>query len=134
MKVYIITKGTYSDYHICAVATDEEKAKQLAEKHSDCFDKTRVEVYDTTEDDPHADGRIPFCVTFVNGYAKCYYIDRHPLYLDGVPFTTGITIRRGALGAASTNIEVRLYAPNEEAAVKIAAEKRAEFLAQREGL
>jgi hypothetical protein len=134
MKIYIVTQGTYSDYHICAVATDEEKAKQLAEKHATSYDETRVEVYDTTEDDPHADGRIPFCVTFVGGCAEHYYIDRPPLYLEGVPFTTGITIRRGALGAASTNIEVRLYAPNERAAVKVAAEKRAEFLARKEGL
>lgn len=29
MKVYVITKGIYSDYHICAVAMDEEKAKVL---------------------------------------------------------------------------------------------------------
>lgn len=27
MKIYIITKGEYSDYHICKATTDYEKAK-----------------------------------------------------------------------------------------------------------
>ena len=29
MKAYIITKGEYSDYHICAVTLDKDKAEQL---------------------------------------------------------------------------------------------------------
>lgn len=28
-KVYVITKGCYSDYHICAVTLDKEKAERL---------------------------------------------------------------------------------------------------------
>lgn len=30
MKVYVITKGIYSDYHICGVALDKERANRLA--------------------------------------------------------------------------------------------------------
>ena len=33
MKVYIVTDGEYSDYHIEAVFTDEKKAKQYAAIH-----------------------------------------------------------------------------------------------------
>lgn len=49
MKVYIITKGEYSDYHICAVATDKEKAEALREKFSDHYDNAEIEEYDTDD-------------------------------------------------------------------------------------
>ncbi len=35
MKIYIITKGSYSDYHICNVTTDYDKAKRYKEAYSD---------------------------------------------------------------------------------------------------
>ena len=42
MKVYIVTDGDYSDYHIEAVFTDKEKAEKYASLH--CYDA--VEEYD----------------------------------------------------------------------------------------
>ena len=35
MKIYVVTSGCYSDYHIEAVYTDEIKAKAYANLHSD---------------------------------------------------------------------------------------------------
>lgn len=35
VKIYVITKGEYSDYHICTVATDYAKAQILQKKFSD---------------------------------------------------------------------------------------------------
>ena len=52
MKVYVITKGIYSDYHICAVAIDKAKAEQLVEKFSDSWDKAEIEEYDTEDYNP----------------------------------------------------------------------------------
>lgn len=46
MRVYIITEGTYSDYHICAVCLDKEKAEILAKKV--CGE---VEEYETKDAD-----------------------------------------------------------------------------------
>lgn len=46
MRVYIITEGTYSDYHICAVCLDKEKAESLAGKFGG-----EVEEYETKDAD-----------------------------------------------------------------------------------
>ena len=43
MKVYIVTSGCYSDYHIEAVFTDKEKAKRYANFNSD----RGIETYET---------------------------------------------------------------------------------------
>lgn len=47
MKVYVITKGEYSDYSIIGVSLDEEKAKIIAKAVSDKYDTANVEEYDT---------------------------------------------------------------------------------------
>lgn len=47
MKIYVITKGCYSDYSICAVSTDKEEAKVLAEIYTDRYDTATIEEYDT---------------------------------------------------------------------------------------
>ena len=49
MKIYVITKGAYSDYHICGVATDPDIANELAKKCTDSYDTAYVEVYDTED-------------------------------------------------------------------------------------
>ena len=47
MKVYAITKGSYSDYHIETIVTDPELARKLAIEFSDKYDTANVEEYDT---------------------------------------------------------------------------------------
>jgi hypothetical protein len=49
MKIYVITKGCYSDYHIAAVTDDKEKAEFLKLKFSDEYDPANIEEYDTDE-------------------------------------------------------------------------------------
>lgn len=43
MKAYVITQGCYSDYHICAVTLDKEKAEHLR-KLALCHDSDYVEI------------------------------------------------------------------------------------------
>lgn len=53
MKVYAITAGEYSDYHIVAITDDKEKAEALADlinKQAD-DDDAYVEEYDTKDVD-----------------------------------------------------------------------------------
>ena len=51
MKVYAVTSGDYSDYHIVAITDDKEKAEALAElinKQDEYYDGSAcVEEYDT---------------------------------------------------------------------------------------
>lgn len=48
-KVYVITHGCYSSYHICAVTLEEDKAEMLAKHFSDGFDTAQIEEYDTDD-------------------------------------------------------------------------------------
>ena len=51
MKVYVITKGEYSDYGICGVAIDKDKAEILRKFYSDRYDEAEIEEYDTEEEE-----------------------------------------------------------------------------------
>jgi len=47
MKVYIVTSGDYSDYHIEAVFTNEEQANLYCALHAGRWDSPSVEEYET---------------------------------------------------------------------------------------
>ena len=49
MKIYVVTSGSYSDYHINKVFTDKDKAYEYAEWHNH-WDGTDVEEYETEDD------------------------------------------------------------------------------------
>ena len=53
MKVYVITSGEYSEYHIDAVALDEEEAKKKCavfnSTKSEYDDMCQIEEYDTDD-------------------------------------------------------------------------------------
>lgn len=47
MKIYIVTAGSYSDYHIEKVFTDKEKAENYRKW---CYDANDLEEYETEDD------------------------------------------------------------------------------------
>lgn len=47
MKIYVVTKGSYSDYHIVGVYTDKEDAQFAVERCADKWDTPQIEEYDT---------------------------------------------------------------------------------------
>ncbi|MEE1085015.1 MAG: hypothetical protein UH850_14910 [Paludibacteraceae bacterium] len=47
MKIYIVTCGSYSDYHIEKVFTDRKKAEEYQKW---CLDANEIEEYDTEDD------------------------------------------------------------------------------------
>lgn len=50
MKVYVITAGEYSNYHICAVATDPVSAENLRLLYSDGWNgEAYIEEFETRE-------------------------------------------------------------------------------------
>lgn len=111
MKVYVITCGSYSDYQICAVTEDLEKAKLLKIKYSDSYDEAEIEEYETEDNVIEAD------------FKKLYWkirvckktgevIHCHSFYQLGYK-NTGIT-------TYSSVYEVIAMAENEEKAKKIA--------------
>lgn len=127
MKVYVITQGSYSDYHICAVATDPEKAEKLAKLYSDSYDSAEVEEYDTEEHQDWFCGRVPYEVTFWKDFSKPHL----SLLGPSATFTPGAKILPHFY---PVEMRVFLYAPDAETALKIAQDKRAEYLAQQAGI
>lgn len=127
-KVYVVTKGCYSDYHICAVTLDKEKAERLRKLFDGGgWDEACVEEYDTKTHEGFLSGRKPYCVSFrKNG--DLYSVDEKTCGIEY--FAPGIVEYPKHEGCLSVN----LYAKNENAAIKIAAEKRAKYLAEKEGI
>lgn len=68
MKIYVITQGIYSDYHICGVATTKEKAEMMQKFFSTDYDKAEIETYDTDTYEPIGAKFKPFCVVFDKDY------------------------------------------------------------------
>ena len=46
MKIYIVTKGEYSDYHIIAATLSKQRAENIAKIYSDKWDKAEVEEFE----------------------------------------------------------------------------------------
>lgn len=70
MKIYIVTKGSYSDYHICGVAVDLKEAERLQNINTD-WDIARIETYDT-EDNGEIEGWLKHRYVFKFNADKCY--------------------------------------------------------------
>ena len=132
MKVYVITKGSYSDYGICAVAIDREKAEMLKIACSDRWEEARVEEYDTEEFKPIFEGKLPYMVYFdESGSVDLVELSSPECFECGINSGTKWDKVRKTW---CKTILVSLYAKNEEQAIKVAAEKRAEYLAEEFGL
>jgi len=46
MRIYIITKGIFSDYHICAVTTNYEEALKLRDIYDGKYSRANIEIYE----------------------------------------------------------------------------------------
>lgn len=70
MKIYVITCGTYSDYHICAVTDDPASAERLKILHSD-WGEASIEEYETEhpQERPETYWYVELCQ---HGISKCY--------------------------------------------------------------
>lgn len=49
MKVYVVTKGEYDDYHIITATTDKDLANKIAEKFNSEYNETRIEEFENAE-------------------------------------------------------------------------------------
>lgn len=123
MKIYVITKGEYSNYYICGVAVDREKAETLARIYSDKWEKADVEEYDTDNYNPVLEGKTAYRVLFLkNGDVDRVMTPEYDFFepiVENIHYWTGATLSVG------------VYADDEKSAIKIASEKRAKFLAEK---
>ena len=115
MKVYVITKGCYSDYHIIGVALDKEKAERIASFFDDDYNSSEVEEYDTEKWDI-SDGKNLYSIRI----DKCgiSVIDNESFYDLNV-------VRTYPWGV----YEVSVMARDKEHAMKIASDMIAQYKA-----
>ena len=117
MKVYVITKGCYSDYSIYGVTLDKKHAEEMKKYFSDEYDEAEIEEYDTDDYKPIHEGKKQYCVYFRNdGEITCYKYDFVYEKANG-------RILKERFDA----YKIYLWAVDEEHALKIASDKMAEY-------
>lgn len=117
MKIYVITSGCYSDYHIDAVTDDKEKAEFLKLKFSNERDPANIEEYDTDE----------YLVEGIHNMKSFYWkvsiFNKNTLvypYLSGEQY----------FNVYKDGIQAVVIAKTKEQAIKIVRDKYAQFLSE----
>ena len=121
--VYVITKGDYSDYHICAVTMDYERAERMKKLYGGKYDDASIETY--TLDEANTTGYVyyaefkndaPVAIHFdeYNGFGRC---DNGPI-----------------VDSWWHPIRVYVRAKDEKHALKIAQDEYAKWKAEKAGI
>lgn len=127
MKVFVITKGCYSDYHICAVTLDKEKAELLKKFYTDFFDEAYIEEYDAVEDVTKIKQAIEKPLWNVEIYPSGEVhanFDRYDANVENYFALESDPDSR----IDYLSFWAKIVAETKEKAIKIAADKRAELL------
>lgn len=127
--VYVITQGSYSDYHICAVTLDKERAKKLSKFYANSDGEANIEEFDLGDPiEAVIENLVP--VYHIIIWKKGTYRAIICRYHDGnKPFTATYQLDPDNLLFSAT-----LTAKDEDHAIKIAQDNRAKKLAEFFGL
>lgn len=120
-KIYVVTEGDYSDYHIIAATTDRDIAEKIAAKFTNQWDAPRIEEYANAEVMLKPAWGINFNKSGI--VINTYECDSAYDYEN-----IGECCERRWGDCALT---VTVSADDVESAIKIAAEKRAKYLAEK---
>lgn len=123
MKIYVITKGSYSAYHICAVAIDYEKACILQKSFSAEYDPAEIEKFDTEDFKDIFAKKILYNIWFDSKGNVTNVFEEDMDYFD--PKDNPVRVFN------LNRVAVNVFAFDRESAIKIAAEKRAIELSKR---
>lgn len=131
MKVYVITNGVYSDYHICGVALDYETAEKIRAYTSTRYDESQIEEYDTDIwTDILRNGNL-YYVSSTNGVIDFVGIIREPEF-NGLRRNK---VEKYVHPISNRTIHtVYVIAKNEDHAKKIASDLFAKYEAEKNGL
>ena len=123
MKIYVITKGEYSSYHIVGATTDEKLARKLQKIHNNKFCEARVETYEDSYEE-----MLPIYEVFANLDGKILEVNRQdvPLY--------HLKKEIGLLQKTPSGYILDVQAENEKIAKKIFFDTLAQEKAKKEGI
>lgn len=128
MKLYVVTEGDYSDYHICGIYSTPEKAERArALYHADSIEEWEQ---DAMPDAP--EGMTYFAVAMQRDgttvYVRPRNADAREEEYDWCP-TWPTRWVNGKLESIDA-VEFTMFARDEQHAVKIANERRAQLIAE----
>ena len=122
-NVFIVTHGLYSDYHICGVFSDKDKAKQFINMFSenDYNDEYNIEEMEVN----------PFKANYVGRKAFFVRMDKNGNTLECHPssLTYGFHEDTNVGFDIHNNIFCHVIAKDEKHAIKITNEKRSQLIA-----
>jgi len=128
-KVYLVTRGSYSAYRVEAGFTTEEAARQyidlFCKPEQVGWDEARIEEYEL---DPLAAERakgVPYWRVWLDPNGNAHQPENQAPGPDDKPFSTDV--HPNDAGSCITHC----FAQDAEHAIKIASERRAEWLAQK---
>ena len=124
MKIYVVTQGKYSSYGIITATLDRDVAEAIAKKYNSEWDPTEVEEYEDAE----LLLKPRWHVRFLKDCSV--EVEEQPLSDYYTSPSCIVYVRAGTLVLEVENVA----ADDKESAIKIAAEKRAAYLAEKNGL
>ena len=127
MRIYVVTEGDYSDYHICGVAIDINIAKMIAKLHSDKTHTANIETYNTDEYTGNEKKQW---------FVKFYRKDPPEAYSKYFDFKITRKLPYVEKGRAYSEVEYVVYvqADDEAHALKIAEDTLAKYKAELAGI
>ena len=120
--VYVVTSGSYSDYHIDAVFSEKELAEAYKERWGEPYD-SHVGEWDLDSPDPYQHPGLS-CFQIQMGRSG----DTH--YISKIAPPLGEDEIRQSLWKGEPLIEVFCWARDEQHAIKIANERRTRAIAE----
>lgn len=120
-KVYVITRGEYSDYHICAICDNEERAIEIFKQYIDC---PNIEVYELNKN-----------VGYASKHLYCIYVYKHSIEVlyDDEYGEIGID-KINEVEIVPHGYKVWVFAKGLDLAKKIASDLVTKYRAERMGL
>lgn len=129
MTHYVLTSGSYSDYHIVTVFSNKAEADELCEKINarvGLWDECRVEEFEDGIVVPYSDSKSYWVHFDKNGN-----VDRYDCSSENLEYC----LMKGVLYSEKFgSCSVYLFADSDEEALKIASEKRAKYIAEHTGV
>ncbi len=117
MKIYVITAGSYSDYHICAVTDDKKSAERLRKIHSSYWQEADIETYDTkyVYEEPKSYWHLKVNLDgSISSYTLLYFNEEYETKINEVELY-------------SSQFHINVIAKDLDHALKIAFDKIAEY-------
>lgn len=137
--LYAITAGSYSDYHICAIASSKERAEQLLKYYADHDDTSIEEYIDGEPDLGNLNNLEPVYWVHIRSNGECYgdilkydvkpYKNEYELVEDSSSFLAWTSIE-----SSPTVFRAKIMAMDLNHAIKIAQDQYAKMRAEKEGL